>query len=335
MVTDSTTINYANARSQISKINQVDSVRPLQLGVLDNGLITPGKTVVEVIDETLKSASLADSLGYSRYWLTEHHESRFAWASPEIILTLIAGLTDRINVGTAGILLYMYSPLKIAEVFRLLEVLHPGRVDLGIAGGLPAEEKTRQALAPGFDLKQAVKSDQYRQKLDALIDYLTANPSQKDSLAIEVPPIITETPEMWLLGTGSRNMQLAAARGTAFCYSLFHDCSKRNLNILQEYRSRFQSNKMLKKPKCSLAVGVICAETEFEARQQQTLVEKSFQVNVVGNPEQCKEQLLEIQHRYQVPEIVVISMWHIFEQRKYSYQILAEIFDLSLASHAK
>ena len=341
MIASSTKTNYfpqhiGNNKSSNSYKGSMesDSTKSLQLGVLDFGMITPGKTAQEVIQETLASASLADSLGYSRYWLTEHHEPSFAWASPEIMLTLIAQSTKRISVGTAGILLYFYSPLKIAQVFRLLEVLYPKRIDLGIAGGIPADRETMQALAPGFDIEAAAKNDLYGQKVSQLIDYLTDN-FRIDGKILDAAPKIKEIPPMWLLGTGNKNMQKAALLGTAFCYSLYHACSKKDPNIVREYRHKFQPGLVMREPKCNLAVSVVCAETEAKAMQQKILVEKidkTSRVNVVGTPKQCKEQLLEIQHQYQVSEIIMISPWHIFQQRQLSYQMLAEVLNLSTTS---
>ncbi len=127
-------------------------------------------------------------------------------------------------------------------------------------------------------------------------------------------------------------MQKAALLGTAFCYSLYHACSQKDPNIVREYRHKFQPSVMLHEPKCNLAVSVVCAETEAKAIQQKTFVERideTSRVNVAGTPEQCKEQLLEIQHQYQVPEIIMISPWHIFERRQLAYQMLAEVLNLS------
>ena len=295
----------------------------LQLGVLDFGFITPGKTALDVIEETLQAASLVDSLGYSRYWLTEHHGKSFAWNSPEIMLSLIARKTSRIRLGTAGILLYFYNSLKIAEIFRVLEVLYPQRIDLGLAAGL-AEDETMQALSQGFDFKKAIAQNCYDKKVGDLLNFLQDSFSL-DNITIKAPPAIDAIPQMWLLGTGKRNMQIAAARGTAFSYSIYHSCSKCDPDILQEYRDKFQPSVVSSKPQCSLAVGVICAETEIEARMQKKLVEKidkTTQILVFGTPEQCWEQLLEMQHRYGVNEIAIVSSWHIFQKRKLAYQML-------------
>lgn len=311
---------------------QTDSIQPLKIGILDTGFITPGKTASQIIEETLLSASLVDSLGYSRYWLTEHHESIFAWACPEIVLTLVAQITNRIRVGTAGILLSLYSPIKVAEIARLIEVLYPGRFDLGIAGGIAGDRETIDALTPYRDFQKALKNNLYAEKVNKLLDLLTNNFSINHRLAWTVTPVITRVPETWLLGTSrGRNLQLAAARGVAFCYSLYHNCSKGDRYVIEEYRQRFCPSDILSQPKSNLAVTLICAETEAEAKQQHALVKnikKADPVNVVGTPEQCQEQLLELQYRYQVSEIMLTVSWHLVEKRHYTYQMLAEVFNL-------
>jgi len=307
--------------------------KALRLGIIDTGLISQDQTAASVINETLLFASLAESLGYSRYWLTEHHEPFFAWASPEIIMPLIAERTNTIHIGTAGILLYFYSPLKIAEIFRLLEALYPGRIDLGVAAGVVADEVGIQALYEGLDFQEAVKKNLYGKKVDTLIDYLSNNFPKGHRFEQGATPIIQKIPEVWLLGTGSRNMQLAATQGTAFSYSIFHGCSKCDSTILAKYRDKFKPSKMLTQPRCNVAVAGICAETEVQAKKQQILFEKVDQgltrVNVVGTPEQCNEQIIEIQQKYQVDDIMFLSLWHIFEQRKKSYEMLSNVFDLS------
>lgn len=307
----------------------------LQLGILDTGLIVPGKTASDVIKETLLFASTAESLGYSRYWLTEHHESFFAWASPEIILPLIAQRTNKIRVGTAGILLYFYKSLKIAEIFRLLEVLYPKRIDLGVAAGIAADKTAMQALYESLDRQEVIKNNLYGDKVEELIAYLTNNFPQGHRFEKGATPTIDEIPEVWLLGTGTGNMRLAAAQGTAFGYSIFHGPSKCDPTVLQQYRDKFKPSKILAKPHCNLTLSVICAETESQAKKQQILfekVDKTSRINVVGNPNQCQEQILEIQEKYQVDEIILFSLWHIFEKRKLSYEMLAEVLDLPKAA---
>ena len=319
------------------------STSKLRLGILDPGLISPGKTAAQTINETLMSASLADSLGYSRYWLTEHHHNVFAWTSPEILLTSLAQCTNQIRLGTAGILLYFYSPLKIAEIFRLLELVYPQRFDLGLAAGNLAEEnEVVRALYGNVLPAQELRKDIYAQKVASLIAYLTNDfPTghRFDRGATPTIEDISYVPEIWLLGTGIGNMNLAASKGQSFSYSLCHGFSNCDRHILEEYRQKFQSSQMLSQPQCNVAVAGICAETELEARQQQLEFDRAFKgttkINVVGTLEQCKEQLLEIQHQYQVDEIILLSASKNFEQRQLFYQMLAEAFHSDSRSYAE
>lgn len=313
---------------------EADASSQLKLGILDSGLMSPGKTAAQTIKETLLSASLTDSLGYSRYWLTEHHNPTFAWGNPEILLILIAQHTKQIRPGTAGILLFFYSPLKIAEIFHFLEIVYPGRCDLGIAAGsLTEENEIVRILSSDYSLppeSRESRQQYYSEKVTSLIAYLSQGIFTKHSSANHT---ITNSPPIWLLGTGRGNMTLAAMRGTAFSYSLCHGYSKCDPSILSEYRSKFQSSQLLPAPKCNIAVAGICAETEVEARQQKLLFDRSFngttKINVVGTPKQCKEQLLEIQHQYQVDEIIYLSAAPSFAQRQLSYEMLAEVLNLS------
>ncbi len=332
--------SISNSKMRSSQA-EAQSPPQLRLGILDSGMIGAGKSAAQTINETLKSAYLADSLGYSRYWLTEHHHNSFAWASPEILLTSLARCTNQIRLGTAGILLYFYSPLKIAEIFRLLELVYPQRFDLGIAAGNLAEENkiVRALCADISPLPESTKSrkDYYVQKVASLIAYLTNDFPIGHRFAQGATPTrqnIAHIPPMWLLGTGRGSMNLGAAKSTAFSYSLCHGYSACDPNILAEYRSQFQPSQLLSQPKCNVAVAGICAETETEAKQQKLAFDLAFQgttkLNVVGTPEQCQEQLLSIQQQYQVDEIIFMSASSSFEQRQLSYGMLAEAFNLQL-----
>lgn len=332
------TLSFTRSNADVSKLNLVkepsnNSPKPLRLGVLDAGLVLKGRTPAEVAQETLFFASLADSLGYSRYWLTEHHEFCYAWASPEILLPIIADRTQNIRVGTAGILLFFYSPLKVAETFRAMEMLYPGRIDLGLAAGTPNDQEAMQALYCGGELPEMKDFKAlYEKQVRSLIPYLTNAFPQGHRFDRGATPIIPETPQIWLLGTGTGNMRLAASRGTAFSYSLYHGASQQDPSILAEYRDTFQPSELLEKPLSNITLAVVCAEKEVQAKRQKILFEQAFikaQASVVGTPEQCHEQILEIQHQYQVDEIILLSAWHLFEERKRSYEMLAEVLKIS------
>src|ERR1700759_4899578 len=143
----------------------------LTLGVLDQSPISPGGTAAQALRETLELARRCDRLGYSRYWLAEHPHSRsFASAAPEILIGRIAAETSRLRVGSGGILLQHYSPLKVAESFRLLEALYPGRIDLGIGRSSGAEPHIKKTLQQGPEVFEEGEFPYQVQILDLYLD---------------------------------------------------------------------------------------------------------------------------------------------------------------------
>ena len=305
----------------------------MHLGVLDFGLISRNKDPGAAIRETVQLAQLSEKLGFSRYWLAEHHEPYFAWASPEILAPLILQQTNRIRVGVAGFLLHFYSPLKIAEIGRVLESLYPGRFDLGVAAGL-SEEITRQALSPGFDLQHSQTTRLYGKKVVELIDYLRSRFPKGHRFANGPTPIGQRSPVVWLMGTGKGkgSMFLASSQGTAYSYSLFHGDSSEGPATLEEYRQGFQASPELSESCANIALTIICAETEAAAAHQRLFIEALKivnAVNVCGTPEQCREQLLDLRHRYGVDECILVPLWESFEDRARTFRLLSEAFALA------
>ncbi len=294
--------------------------KKLSLGVLDFCSI-PGKTSVYAISSTIELARQVETFGYSRYWLTEHHEST-AHASPELLIPIIAGSTRRIRVGTAGILLYFYSPLKIAENFKLLETLFRERVDLGICRG-QAAPLISQALLDGRT--KDLDFDLYQDKVKNLVNYLGG------SSPVNVPPAGSATPEVWVLGSGWSSMPLAAHHGVAYSHSLFHKGYQDDPSILQEYRETFQAKfAKIRTPQCNIAVAGICADTETRAKQLLKQHTNNFIVpTVVGSASQCKEMLQALQERYRVDEIIFLDICHELDDRLRSYELLAGEFRLA------
>lgn len=303
----------------------------LRLGVLDFGQFFPPQNAGDLLAATRRYAALTDELGYSRYWLAEHHEPNMAWANPEMLVPLLADRTRRIRIGTAGTLLYFYSPYRVAETFALLERLHPGRVDCGVAAGVSAGA-ARQALRPGFDPKREHMTGVYGTKVGELLDYLRGNFPAGHQFANGPVPVGTTVPSLWLLGLGQGNRILACRHGTHFSYSLIHGGGHRDPAVIRAYRDEFQPSRELAAPSCNVACSVICAETEAEAQAQRRLFEQytggSTLVSISGTPDQCREQLLELAARFDVDELVAISLWHLLPQREASYRMLADVMGL-------
>lgn len=292
--------------------------KQLTLGVLDFCSV-PNKTSVYNLRSTIQLARQAEILGYSRYWLAEHHEFT-SHASPEILIPTIAGMTKKIRVGSAGILLYFYSPLKVAENFKLLETLFRGRIDLGLCRGATIPSIAKELLD---GRTRILNLDLYREKVENLLHFL------HDSSSIYVPPAGSVTPpEVWSLGSGWNSMRLAAQNGIAYSHSLFHKGAQDDPNIVQEYRKTFQP-RLLLSPKLNIAVAGICADTEDRAYELLKQHKNSFVIpTVVGTAGQCKEKLLAIQKRFDVDEIIFLDLCHELEDRLRSYELLASELNL-------
>src|SRR5580693_9275408 len=171
-----------------------------RLSVLDLSPVPEGHTSAEALRNTLDLAKLADDLGYTRYWLAEHHNTPLiASSAPEIMIGHVASVTRSIRVGSGGIMLPNHSPLKVAETFRVLEALHPGRVDLGLGRAPGTDPMTALALRRS---REVVGADDFPQQLDELLDYLHGRqPKSALFQRIRAMPDDVEPPEIWILGS--------------------------------------------------------------------------------------------------------------------------------------
>jgi alkanesulfonate monooxygenase SsuD/methylene tetrahydromethanopterin reductase-like flavin-dependent oxidoreductase (luciferase family) len=221
----------------------------------------------------------------------------------------------------------------VAEAFRALEALFPGRVDMGLSAGLTGDDLTRQALVEKFHPEIARITQLYGRKVEQLL-MLSRNQYPPNHRFAQGPtPIGQKSPPAWLLGGGPGlgNMVLAAQFGTRFCYSLVHGDSRRGVTTVQEYRDRFQPSEDLNAPEAAIAASVICAETETEAREIRTRFEawqKDSVISIAGCPDQCREQILELGERYGCGEIILIPAFDRLGDRGRCYELLAEAFRL-------
>lgn len=246
----------------------------LRLSVLDQTPIFHGRTPAETLYESIELARAAERFGYQRFWVAEHHsDDATACATPEILVTAIAAHTTRIRVGSGGVMLPHYSALKVAETFRMLHALFPGRIDLGIGRGPGAILTTSRALREiaGTSHNSGSIEQHYqhfvRQLRDLrgfLTDTLPEDHPYKDVKAMPESP---EGPELWLLGASRYSAHTAGTLGMALCFAQFFHPGAMFPGCLQTYRDTFCPSPMLPKPHASIAVRVICAETEAEAQR--------------------------------------------------------------------
>ncbi|MFZ6876048.1 MsnO8 family LLM class oxidoreductase [Undibacterium sp. Di27W] len=304
----------------------------LSLSLLDLGIIAPGQNGADVLAQTFRMAKLADQLGYERLWLAEHHESHFSWAAPEMMLAALAQATQRIGLGSAAVLLPLYSPLAVAENYRGLSALSGGRVVLGVCGGVPADPVALAALT-GSDEPPAVITKQFANKLADLKRYLDGDFPEGHRFAHAATPCFAERPPLWIMGSGFGTAELAAKSAASYAYSLFHRASTQDAAITAAYQRQYgeyQGN--TDKAKIAIALSCVCADTEELAQSQKQQVESwigsTMRVNICGTPASCRDQILAIQERYAADSIIIYHMWHLEERKRAAIVALAELFQL-------
>jgi luciferase family oxidoreductase group 1 len=332
----------------------------MKLSVLDQSPIMSGATPAQAIADTLALARHADRLGYSRYWLAEHHSSTgLAGPAPEILIARVAAETKHIRVGSGGVMLSHYSALKVAETFRMLETLSPGRIDLGIGRAPGSDQWTARALAHG---PGALGIEHFPSQIGLLMGFLGDDlPRDHPFANIHAMPTGETVPEVWLLGSSGESAAYAAHFGLAFSFAHFIN-GEGGVAAMTAYREDFQPSPHLAAPRGSIGVFVLCAETEEEARiigssrdlsrlrrergiygpipsveealayqwsdRELAWLEYQRRRQFVGTPAQVKEGLLGLAEEYGVAEIVVLSICHDFAKRVRSYELLAEAFGL-------
>lgn len=234
--------------------------RPFRLSVLDQSPIPEGSTAGDALRNTIDLARWAEQLGYHRYWLAEHHGTPgLACASPEVVIGPVAAATSRLRVGTGGVMLPHYSPLKVAETFSMLSGLYPGRIDLGI--GRAAGTSASVAYALQRDRRQPAPDDFYEQ-LRELLAYLE-NRGPATGPFRQVAGMHFESPQVALLGSSAQSAVWAAELGLPYVFADFINPTGEPMAAY--YRDNFQPSARCKEPRVGVAVWAICADSEEEA----------------------------------------------------------------------
>ena len=335
----------------------------MRLGVLDQSPVRSGGTAAEALHETLELAQACDRWGYGRYWLAEHHGTPgLGGSSPEVLIGQVAARTSRIRVGAGGVMLQHYSPLKVAESFRVLETLFPGRIDLGIGRAPGSDPLTARALRADADLARFPQ--QVADVIGFLRNQLPAGHPYSKVLAMPTGPT---APEVWLLGSSDQSALVAAHLGAAFSFAHFIN-DEGGAEITRAYRTRFRASELLQAPRASVAVFVVCADTQAEALRlaasrdlfivrlytgragrypsveeaeaypytepELAIVRHARRRTVTGAPEQVRERLLALAADYGVDELVVVTITHDVKALFRSYELLAQLFELEEAHPA-
>ena len=334
----------------------------LKLSVLDQSPVRKGGTPAQAIAETIELAALCDQLGYHRYWLAEHHGTSLASATPEILIARVAAETERIRVGSGGVMLTHYAPLKVAEQFRMLETLYPGRIDLGVGRAPGSDMRTARALADGHPVTDV---ERYPEQLMDLYGFLSGNiPAHHPHYGIRAQPAGETMPELWMLGSTRASAHYAAQLGWAFCFAHFIS-QEGPETVLKEYEAAFQPSPFLARPRTAIGVAATCAETDEQAehlswsrwggrivtrgRGQQGVgvipPEEAMaldfsepeldylaylrQTSIYGSPGTVRGRLEDLADLYGTDELVLVTITYDFEARKQSHRLLASEFGLA------
>ncbi|GAA4008475.1 LLM class flavin-dependent oxidoreductase [Hymenobacter fastidiosus] len=338
------------------------TIPELQLSVLDQSPIRQGGTARQALLETIALARLTDRLGYTRFWVSEHHNaSSLAGSAPEVLLGRLGAETHRIRLGSGGVMLPHYSALKVAENFRLLEALYPGRIDLGIGRAPGTDRITAHALNP----HNQFRDEEFAGQLMDLRAYLHDEVVPDTIHArVKAAPFIDTVPELWLLSSSGQSGLFAAEIGAAFSFAHFIN-PVGGPDMVRLYRERFRPSAELTAPQANVAIFVFCADSQEKAQElaealalqmlkleigdrtpigppdsvrsfplapeQRARLAYHHQRIISGTPGRVKAQFTRLAAAYAVNEIVAVTICYDFQDRLRSYELLAEAFELPAA----
>ncbi|HUF41766.1 MAG TPA: LLM class flavin-dependent oxidoreductase [Verrucomicrobiae bacterium] len=332
----------------------------MKLSVLDQSTASKGRTQDTAIRETLELARHCDALGYHRYWVSEHHNSgSIVGTAPEILMSAIAATTPRIRVGSAGVMLPHYSALKVAEQFRVLEAIAPGRIDLGVGRAPGSDQLTSYALNPN---PQNVH-DQFPRQVQELQHWVSGTPLPEGHpfCKIVAQPTGPSTPELWILGSSDYGAQLAAYFGLPYAFAYFFSEGTGVEQALELYRKNYRPSEKHPTPIATICVWALAADTEKEALHQLktreraivdrrqgirlpllppeeaeraysaaelATAEKLRRKGIVGSAAQVTARLKDLAKSLDLDELVVVTWTYDAAPRHRSYELLAEAFAL-------
>jgi luciferase family oxidoreductase group 1 len=343
----------------MSRPRIIQTVPNLRLSVLDQSPIPEGCSEGDALRNTIDLARLADRLGYTRYWVAEHHGTPgLACHSPEVMIGPIAAATSRLRVGSGGVMLPHYSPLKVAETFSMLSGLFPGRIDLGL--GRAAGTSPAVAFALQRDRRQAAPDD-FRDQLDELLGLLSNRPTG-DRLLAQLGSAHFTSPDVWLLGSSQDSAVWAAEMGLPYLFADFIHSHAEMIALY--YREHFCPSSLLDRPRIGVAVWAICAETDAEAerlslsfrmmmmtrfrgqltpvptveRAARFFAEEGLTPSrtppdrriITGTPARVREAIETVARDYEAEEVLIVNILHDHAARRRSYELIAEEFGLGL-----
>lgn len=327
----------------------------LKYSILDQSPISEGSTPQEALQQTAELARKAEEWGYTRFWVSEHHDATtLAGSSPEVLIAHLGAVTKSIRLGSGGVMLPHYSAFKVAENFKLLEALYPDRIDVGVGrapGGMPRAS---------YALNEGSKRDASRfpAQIDDLRMYLAdAIPEDHKYYGMKATPVTELAPPIWVLGSSQSSAELAAEKGLPYMFAQFIN-GEGGQSFARTYRDRFNSFEG-SSPYQGVAIFVVCQETDEQAewvassmdlalamgaqgmpskgtppperamnypysKFERLLVEENRNRTIVGTPEQVVDRLEELAASYVADEVMLVSIAYDFNDKLKTFQLIAE-----------
>jgi luciferase family oxidoreductase group 1 len=335
----------------------------IPLSVLDLSPVTTATPGSVALRNSLDLARLADQLGYKRYWVAEHHNlANIASSSPEIMIGQIAAVTSHLRVGSGGVMLPNHAPLMVAERFKVLEALFPGRIDLGLGRAPGTDPVTSYALRARQDPRQG---DEFLERFQELLLLERGGfPEGHPFRNVHAVPRDVVLPPMWLLGSSGYSAELAAAVGLGFAFA-HHFAEHDAMSAMLSYRAHFKPSAALDKPYAILGTAAIVADTDADAERiaasanlhyarrakgeylplaspeeaaaypytpaDRERIARQRARLVVGSPERVKDRLLALAEATRADELMITTMVYDHAARRHSYELLAKAFALPVS----
>ena len=334
----------------------------LPLSILDLSPVSEGSTGAQALDNSIDLARHAERLGYTRYWIAEHHNiPSVASSTPEIMIGQIARVTSTMRVGSGGIMLPNHTPLKVVEAFRVLEALFPDRIDLGIGRAAGTDPKTAMALRRLTDPLAHVSFDR---ELDDVLSFAGKGfPAEHPFNGVLAMPSDVALPPIWLLGSSGHSARIAARHGLGYAFALHINPSlELATSAFADYRSYFVPSERMTSPRTILALSAVCAETDERAGELAASLELAFvrmqrgrpapiaspdvarreleqydralldralsagTRHVTGGPATVRAQIGSLVERTAADEVMIMSTLFAHDDRVRSYELVAEAF---------
>jgi luciferase family oxidoreductase group 1 len=321
----------------------------MKLSILDQSVAVQGRSHADSIQVTLALAQKAEAWGYHRFWVSEHHSHpTIVGSAPEVLMAAIAARTSRIRIGSAGVMLPHYASLKVAEQFRVLDALAPGRIDLGVGRAPGSDQRTSRLLNP-----DPRSSDNFPRQVQELMVWT----NNEAAYGVNAYPSSDTAPTVWMLGSSDYGAQLAAELGLPYAFAYFITDGQGLEQALDLYRQNYKPSEAYPKPHPLLCVWALAADTELEAWQlfqsrararmdrnlgrnaallspedairewtpmEERAIEQLKAGAFVGTGEQVLSKLQALGERHGVDEIAVITWTHDPAAQARSYELLSQ-----------